>query len=308
MKKGVDKMFMLGKRLSLSILLIMFLTIPGQAFAAPTSKNVNNYTSLGDSIAFGMSAANYNGFAQQMAVYLENTTHIKKFTYSNAAVPGLTSRELLTALKENSLLRARLKRTDFVTLSIGGNDLIQPLIAFVGSNYYPEVSMDPLETYSMHLAAAINADLPRWLLVVNDILLALQNPDSPLNAVLSGGVAEFQDNWDKIIAEIHRLAPNADIYVLNLYNPFPANNPLAYLVEGYIGMLNEEITDSGKRYYVVDVHTIFAAHGEGMPYYVEFFRGLPMSLDYHPTDAGHEAIFNSLKNMYEEQNKIRIPA
>lgn len=87
-----------------------------------------NLVVLGDSIATGYGLEGYvsgdnasaaGSFANRLSAYYTG--------YENLAVDGRTSAQLLAALSEEETASA-LENADDIVISIGGNDLLQPLI------------------------------------------------------------------------------------------------------------------------------------------------------------------------------------
>ena len=95
----------------------------------PAAAEERSLVVLGDSITSGYGLDGYtagdnssaaDSFANQLAASYEE--------YSNFAVDGRTSGELLTAL-EDADISAALSGADTVIISIGGNDFLQPMMA-----------------------------------------------------------------------------------------------------------------------------------------------------------------------------------
>jgi lysophospholipase L1-like esterase len=91
---------------------------PNTATDAPV---VWNYTALGDSLAAG-TGASYKGYVDRYADYLEADTGVR-VNVINLGQNGLTSPELLFALRSDPSWRRAVGEADILTVNIGINDL-----------------------------------------------------------------------------------------------------------------------------------------------------------------------------------------
>ncbi len=80
------------------------------------------YTALGDSIATGLwSSAGYvDRYAERLRADVSPSAQL-----TNLAVNGWTTGDLLNALRSNETYRGAVRGSDVITISIGGNDLLQ---------------------------------------------------------------------------------------------------------------------------------------------------------------------------------------
>jgi lysophospholipase L1-like esterase len=88
-----------------------------------SAKNANSFQMLilGDSIAKGTGDEKNKGFSGYLAEYFKNNTS-KEILINNAGIDGLESLGLLEQLQSNRLDKTILE-SDFILVSIGGNDL-----------------------------------------------------------------------------------------------------------------------------------------------------------------------------------------
>ena len=88
-----------------------------------TSAEEKRLVAIGDSIPFG-----YNIEEENLSPPKESFPSIianeRGLEVTNLSIPGLTSKELLQAIKENDIFRESIKDADYVTVYIGGNDLL----------------------------------------------------------------------------------------------------------------------------------------------------------------------------------------
>lgn len=80
-----------------------------------------NYVALGDSLAAG-TGASYEGYVDRYAAYLEDDTGVR-VSVTNLGQNGLTSSELLFALRSDPSWRRAVGEADILTVNIGLNDL-----------------------------------------------------------------------------------------------------------------------------------------------------------------------------------------
>lgn len=85
---------------------------------------VYRYLALGDSLTVGIGSLFGSGFVplyqKRLEYHLRSTVLV-----SNQGINGLTSQRLLSMVKYNQYLRNLIVHADIITISIGGNDLIQ---------------------------------------------------------------------------------------------------------------------------------------------------------------------------------------
>ena len=115
----------------------------------------------------------------------------------------------------------------------------------------------------------------------------------------------------------HKLSPEAEIFVTNIYNPYKGVsliNPLTSvcifdvgnLAEFYIRKLNQAFTADSELYHLIDVKTVFDSaetalvnadipEGFGMNFTLEQYN-----LDPHPSAEGHAMIASLIKEMLKE--------
>lgn len=88
------------------------------------------YTALGDSLTNSIAADLFDGFAYQICRYFKK--NCDDVCFSNLGRSGLKSCGLLTMLKHCCSVRCRVKDSDIITITIGGNDLL----CCAYNNYY----------------------------------------------------------------------------------------------------------------------------------------------------------------------------
>lgn len=119
---------LIKKILSFSLAFFLVISfIPNEIKAA----GEKNYLALGDSISTGYGLSQ-NGFVDQI-------TDKYGYNLTNKADNGETSQSLLDKLNSNSL-KSDIEDADVITLTIGGNDLMNALYDFFAEEYNSENS------------------------------------------------------------------------------------------------------------------------------------------------------------------------
>ncbi|MFA6940969.1 MAG: Ig-like domain-containing protein [Clostridiaceae bacterium] len=295
---------------------IAFIMLSLSFIAVPVSAGTVNatppkYVALGDSISFGMSAANNIGYTAMFSNHLKSLEQYSSLVFVNKSQPGYTTSDLLNQLTIPSV-QADLLNADIVTISIGGNNLLSPFIRAIAVGLNVPANINDI-------TAAITKNPNNAAL----LLASLQDPTDPLtvqlNAWLQDGVAKFTGDFPKIIAAIRTLAPHSKIYVNTLYNPLPASDPLYNQYNTLISAINSGIkAGSGTLgYNVVDAAAVFSNYTGLVPavnfsltkaiaaagIYVQnptlpagqaALLSIPTFLDPHPNDIGHQLIYKAL--------------
>ncbi|ARI75831.1 GDSL-type esterase/lipase family protein [Halobacillus mangrovi] len=104
---------------------VIALTLIITSFQVHTSsaEEYKHLVALGDSIPYGYNLEEDNNNPQKDAFpYIIGSE--KNVEVTNMSIPGLTSRELLSAVKSNDKLRRTIRNADYVLVYIGGNDLL----------------------------------------------------------------------------------------------------------------------------------------------------------------------------------------
>lgn len=282
--------------LLLLVLLLVYITGEIDLGWDPALLTAPVYVAIGDSVAYGMSATNGQGYNDRFRTYLQDNRYSDRFPvdFSNLSRPGDTAEDLYELVKTEEYAAA-LREADIITINIGGNHLLQSLLNTVYSAY-PEASA---------AAGGIQGAIIRNPWAILRLVIGLQNPMSPesdaLNRSLGIAVSTFESYWPRIMNELTVLAPDAEIYVNTVYSPVTREEPLYGLIDPYIGKINEALEAYGNqyRYTLVDVYRAFERVDSDV---VEFnLVGSPVSADFHPNDEGHALIFETLKAAMENR-------
>lgn len=217
----------MSKLFKVLIILMMALSLPLSTAFAHNGKDdhrdhgKDTLVALGDSVPFGYSPYSSNKKPAKYA-YPYLIWDKADLKVHNLAVPGWQTDDLLYALENNKKFRKAVKRADYVTVQIGGNDFLEILRA---------------------AHAESRGDMKKFHRL-------LQKKLSRSDAF---------DNLEEIVEEIRSLT-NARIVIYNLYNPFHLDNPFHQAADQYLPQLNamyKGIADSYKRVSLADAFSAF---------------------------------------------------
>ena len=218
----------------------------------------------------------------------------------NHGVSGHTSSNLLSRLKTNGQVRESLANATDVTITIGSNDIYYDIIADIAAILGCDASWEGVMTKASQLQAKFNN--AGWL---SKILLGFQMASivTKVRKVLydvnniSQSSSKFKTNLKNILSQVKSLAPNASIYVANLYNPYLGTNPImvgsykVFDIAEVVGLWEasynkaiKEIVGSGR---VVDINSVIKSQSQLL------CDTNNNSWDPHPTAAGYRDIANA---------------
>lgn len=252
---------------------LVFVTLAPSALAGSGDyeHKIVNYVALGDSIAsgYGLEDARSESYVGRVARVLENRYGAVRLV--NFGENGLRSEQLLDILvndenKKYREYRCELQKADLITLSIGSNDLLQYL--------------------------SLDTDLKEFREKGDEIL--------------SEACERFDENIPRIIDEICKQAPGAQLFVNNIYNPCNDSSfriaekyidKLDTMAEQYIEKMNRGFTSEevrsvfhsgnrGEGYTLVDVKRAFEETDDSLVNMGFSWR----SVDPHPNKEGHRII------------------
>ncbi len=236
-----------------------------------------NYTALGDSIAYGMSATPGSGYVNLFYNHLTSQTGNENLQLDNQGIPGYTSSQLLNQLQNDPTTIAALSKAKVITVSVGGNNILEPVIAGLAVAF----QLDPSSpTFAADLATALAQ--PGAQDIITAALPGIQT-------AVTANVTQFGSDWPQIVATIKTLAPQADLYVTTLYDPIIPQDPLFAIFDPAIQTINSAIMTPGTGYKVADVYTAFATYQGSEP--LVNFNWYTGNLDPHPNTAGHDVIY-----------------
>jgi lysophospholipase L1-like esterase len=113
------------------VVVLLISSIPAYPPVIAESPKEITYIAIGDSLTAGLGSSEENhlrihGFVPQFTKFLRAEN---KVTVENYGIPGLSSTGLLALLGADEALQNRLKTSDVISVSIGGNDFLQTIRA-----------------------------------------------------------------------------------------------------------------------------------------------------------------------------------
>lgn len=293
----------------LSTLLALCLALsllPASALAAGGEQK--SYVALGDSITTGYGLTeNETGFAKQVA-------DSNGYTLTNLAQDGATSTDLLEVVKSEANADT-LKNADLITITIGGNDLMDALYAYLAEEYNKQNSDTPITAENVKASLAGEEGV-----VVNQITMlyfAISNISNfQSSSIVNSAYDTLWDNFVEIIETIREINQNAQLIVVNQYNPYShlttgiSGLDLSSVISAFdsaVQALNEGIS-SGETiagYTVADVYTKFE-QAENNPCNASVSL-ISINLDFHPNATGHGLIADTISALLTDEGGSEDP-
>lgn len=244
------------------------------------------YLALGDSITTGY---RLSGGHFKEEGYVNILAQKNGYQLHNCAVDGNTAGEILKQLKSKSL-QNWVKKAKLITITCGGNDMVNALLDEAVAAYNTLNSEKPLKRSEL-LKIYKNQKDERYkplLLATGFILSDFQKSDR-----FKETLSEFKSALSDIIKTLKELNPDSVIFVATQYNPYAhfsgeyktlLSEPAAECIK----LLNQCIKSGAGEgnYTAVDVYTAFLNNESLLLNASEN----PIQLDFHPSREGHEII------------------
>ena len=279
----------------LSALLCLCLVLSLLPVAAH-AQTLESYVALGDSITTGYGLAdNEQSFAEQVSTAGSLTLE------DSFAQDGLTSAELLEQLSEEDV-KAAVTDTDFITITIGGNDLLDALYGYLAEEYTKGNPDDPMDAEEIadKLASLTMYDLSLIQELIG-YMSGFQTSDAAKTAL-----AAYSTNLATILSTIGTLNPDAQVVVLNQYNPYKqAAETAISLLAAYIGKVSDALeagvtalnnattgvvtASQNANVQVADIKAVFDEQ-DANPCNADFSNVTALSFDIHPNTTGHQLL------------------
>ena len=228
---------------SLAIVVMAASIVSPSAFAK-SDQGKESLVALGDSIPFGLNLGqtNQNPFkaAYPYLIGAEEDLRVR-----NLGVSGWQTDQLLDALEDEQKYRQALVHADYVTITIGSNDLLAIL------------------------REAANESGGDTALFQQLLMQKL-------------GSSDVFANISAIIAETRSLT-DAPVVLYNVYNPFQLTDPLHYVADAILPIINQSfavLAATNENVYLADAYSAF---GNNQATFV-------IAGDIHPTAAGQQML------------------
>jgi lysophospholipase L1-like esterase len=271
------------------VLVVLLVTVFGasggkffEAYGADESGEASyHYVALGDSIVAGFGLANPDteGCVSLFSSYFSMIDN-HPITASNLGVTGYETSDIIDLLGKPDIQK-QISNATIITLNIGGNNLLQPVMASL-VNKYGLTNNDELRDYLSS----------NYLEAVKLLSLRLSDFAPADQQAIQDGVVLFQTEFKQIIDLIRKYAPYATMAVSTIYNPFPSSFgtiDIAIHADAEILMpeMNKTIWSYAEagNYSVVDIYTSFKESDKR----VTNFSFSPLDF-FHPNISGHQLI------------------
>lgn len=242
--------------LSASVLPFTLIISPASKVNAESTNSNSgmfSYVALGDSLAYGYGAK--EGYVPRYSEYLSEKLS-KGIELTNLGVNGWTSSDLLNALTSNQNYINSVKNAKFITLDIGGNDLLN--------------SISPLSDPT-------------------------QSSRYDVQNALQSALKVFTANFPAIVQKVRYLNPSAYLIIMNRYNPYPSMDGMFgtfhNIGNSWLPLFNQVISDCAAKTQnriegIADVYDAF----EGKQLVLTNIQ----SQDVHPNDDGYAVMCTEL--------------
>ena len=289
------------KLFSIILVLLLLIAVPLQVFADSSQMEAGlKYVNIGDSIAVGLSAQPGSSYFDLYSEYLQK----EKFGLAgavNLSAEGLDSMELLGLIKSDPVSRNIISQADVITISIGGNNLLTPVIGTVAGLYEVTPTGDFMGNLMMAIAGGGKEVWEQKLAAFT--ASALSSSQGSLVWMLEARTAQFLEDWPAILGEIESINPDAQIIAMTLYNPIEKedNKVLYDLYERLVRPMNMAMMRTQNRAMLARVEKVFGKEPGAVAFKLTWTEEMPpVLIDPHPTTLGHRIIF-------EELAKVRNP-
>ena len=285
------------KQLLFILCMVIAITMSYTIFTHAGS-NKTAYVAFGDSIAAGYGLEGYTAGQDNPPAdsYQAIISNFLKTSPANYAVTGDDSTDCINIL-ESGNADNMLSDAGIITLSIGSNDLLKPFTGIVKETLgitedIENLNPSQIEKYYSSLDASS-------ILEITTIANKLSN-ELKDNAILHEKAQAFSGNFNKIIDIINQKAPDASIYVTNIYNPYKDVMVLGDIAETYIKEINTAFSQDSENYTLIDLYTLFK--NENLSNVKFNFSDLSsINLDPHPSKEGHKRIAETIISAIEKK-------
>ena len=277
------------KKRAIALLLTLCLAVALLPTTALATEGAKTYLALGDSITTGYAPGGTtvaSPFADQVAAEYG-------YTLVNRAQDGETTASLLAKLEAKEI---DVSGADLVTISIGGNDLLQALYQTVAAVYAASGATGSVEET---LAQLMTGTVDETALLA--MAAAFQNLAA--SEAVADAISDAGQNLGTILQHLKGANPTAQIILLNQYNPYShvedaALEALVSTVDTGVQALNTGLAAVAKAagVTVADVYTPMKAAAEN-PCNAYFASAADYSIDIHPNQTGHDLIAAVLNDL-----------
>ena len=258
------------------------------------------YLALGDSITTGYAPTNINPDGKVNQPFANNIAEKNGYILYNNAVDGETTTTLLSKLQNGTI---DVSNADLITITIGGNDLINAMYEYLSTKYNQNNSDLTLTADKIKEMLYNNSADIKTLMILVNYLKDFINSSEAITALNT-----VKTNLEKIITIIKDKNTNAEIIIINQYNPYShiSDNGIG-IVESFENMvinLNENINDiTNTGISVANIYDAFQNANDNPfnAYVTSIFPKIDINFDFHPNQYGHNLIATTVNDMIKSQ-------
>lgn len=241
------------------------------------SKSVlNKYVAIGDEISLEATSSYEVSYVSLIKDFLCALND--DLDYINLSNDGATSSQLIDIIDNN---KESLKDTDLITISIGGNNILNAVLKSLN------IDESSLQGY----------DENKFDSAISEYLNSEETKTEILNEINI-----FSKDFPNIIKKIKKLAPNADIYVNTVYNPINKKCEIYEFFNSQINIINDIIVknNSNNDYKILDCYQILD-NDDVLNFKIE--DGVARI---SPNKVGHAMMANQVISDYEEYVNLEV--
>lgn len=296
---GITIFFFIIMGLSCYSLTVIFPKAPARWHTADATvkeanaKEVINYTALGDSLTEGVGdATKQGGFVNLLASDIKDYYGFNAVGADNFGVSGDRSDQIIKRVKNDEDLQKSLKQADFITITVGGNDLMKVF----RSNFFnltvkkfdkPQKQYQKRLENLFELIRELNPDAPIYV-------LGIYNP----YYVNFPDVKEMQqifDNWNKGTQKV--VEEQADSYFI------PINDLLYKGINGDVGIADSENSSAESS----DETDTSDSPSESKGLNTITNDALYEGDNFHPNNLGYQLMSNAVKEKLIDTQDLWLP-
>jgi lysophospholipase L1-like esterase len=244
--------------------------------ASVNAAQTPSYMALGDSLAFGVGADNpaIGGYVALTAQALRKSDAFRErgLEMINLSAPGATSADLLLAGGQVDRAKDQIEKRgqeagpgiEVISVGIGGNDLLA--------------------------------------LAASDSPCLRDTASDPCRKLIADMLSSLQRNLRDTLSRLRHAAPDAKIYVMDLYNPYSGTGDPRELIANVAvqqvnGVISAVTLDPDLDARLLQVYDLFKGHGK------QWIAGDGI----HPNNDGHRVLSEALLASVEER-AVSLPA
>ena len=295
-RKGALGKKLLGVAVSLALLLCLMPTAGAQ------STQGKSYVALGDSISSGY------GLEDDTLSFTQQVAQDNGLELTNLAQDGETSASLLDKLQTDQVSEA-VAQADIITITVGGNDLMNALYAYLTDAYNQRNPENPTTQEDMK-NAVMGGDM-------GVLTFALEvGPGFSNSEQATQALADFHTHLTQIVLNICAENPQVQLVVVEQYNPYSyllkelSKNPIfASSAQSLCAAFGAGVADINnviaavaqqQECSVAKVYDAFETAQEN-PCNASVSVPVKLNLDFHPNEYGHALIAQQVTELLAQQ-------